>query len=238
MNKNIKRQLKTAFEPPAPAKKEKFLALFPEPKLSFTQFILAQFRYIRIRAWIVMAVLLLLAAVCCYGNDISVWVVAAALPFFSLVVLNELSKSDIFKMGELEASCRYNLPNLILSRTVVLGITSFVFLAAIQLLLFSKSGVPFISFCLFFNTPMTLSSFLTLLIINRLNCDITLASASVSGVICIIGMVVFNLEYFMSLEYNIFWATIFVLSISGVIAELIKLIRRTEESKWSLQSAA
>jgi len=77
-------------------------------------------------------------------------------PGLSLILLYELSKSFSYNMGEMEASCRYNLPRIFFLRLCILSGADFLILGG-ALIVFLKTGEMLWKFCLFTLLPFFLT---------------------------------------------------------------------------------
>lgn len=146
---NVKKELCEAFSPPEPKGKEKFLNALPYPKLSFSQFVFSQIKYIRKRVWVVSA-MIVAAAICtvCFKNPKyiglpAVWIIFSLTPFLAMLTASEISRSNIYGMTELETACRFSLPQLTGVRTLILGVTSFAVIAALTVIsgIFTPVGI-------------------------------------------------------------------------------------------------
>lgn len=142
----VKKELYEAFSPPEPRGKDGFLAALPYPKLSFGGFVLSQVRYIRKRLWFASAVILLAAVLylCLMPREIisainlpSVWAVSSMTPFLAMLTAAEISRSGAYGMTELEAACRFSLPQLTGARVLIIGTVSF----GVTALLAALSGI-------------------------------------------------------------------------------------------------
>ncbi len=126
---NLKKELYKAAEPPAPKDKERFLKALPYPKLTYPEFIFSQIGYIRKRMWAVSAAVLLagLFAVCIISDRSAqvLWVISSLAPFLAVFTSAEISRSSVFGMSEIEAGCRFSLPQLAGARMLILGVCNF-----------------------------------------------------------------------------------------------------------------
>ena len=114
MKYNIKKEIAKAFSPPKPKGRDSFLAGLTYPRLTYPEFILSQVCYIRKRVWLASAAVLLSAVgtvgVLPESGMTVVWVISAVIPFWAVLTAAEISRSNIFGMSEIEAGCRFALP--------------------------------------------------------------------------------------------------------------------------------
>lgn len=167
----IEKALRSAFTPPEPRNKGKFIDSMRYPKLSYSEFILSQICYIRKRVWLFSAAVLLLAIGAVYiipQNEIYiVWVVSALIPFLALMTATEISRSDIFGMSELEAGCRYSLPQLIGARMIILGVSHFAVISAIVVVFGFFSPLGIMKAALYILTPYITVNGISLLVLDK-----------------------------------------------------------------------
>jgi len=169
----VKKVLRNAFTPPKPQSRHKFLKTIRYPKMSYFEFILSQICYIRKRIWIFSIVLLLIAlgAVCFIPQDqmYSVWIVSAFIPFLALLTATEISRSDIFGMSEIEAGCRFSLPQLTGARMIILGACDFTIIPIISVILGVSSPFGIIKTALYILTPFITVNGISLAILNKIS---------------------------------------------------------------------
>ncbi len=131
---NLKKEIYSAAEPPAPKNRDVFLKNLQYPKLSYPEFVFSQIGYIRKRIWVLSA-LALLAGICavCFFSDKNVqvlWVISSFAPFLAVFTSAEISRSSVFGMSEIEAACRFSIPQLAGARMLILGVCDFAVISA------------------------------------------------------------------------------------------------------------
>jgi hypothetical protein len=129
MNINIKRSLKSAFDPPPALHRDSFLASADFPRISRAGFLVSQLGYIRKRVWAAAFVVIGITLFGTHnapftGNLDLLGVVSSLLPFAALVVVTEIIRSQAYNMAELEMSCRYSLNQVVLARLGIIGAVS------------------------------------------------------------------------------------------------------------------
>lgn len=144
---NLKKEIYEASEPPAPNGRDDFLKALPYPKITYPEFIFSQIGYIRKRMWAISAAVLLagLAAVS-IASDGSVpvlWVISSLAPFLAVFTAAEISRSSVFGMSEIEAGCRFSLPQLAGARMLILGVCNFAVISVGAIIsgIFSPFGI-------------------------------------------------------------------------------------------------
>ena len=173
---NVKKELHEAFSPPEPKRKEKFLNALHYPKLSFSEFVFSQIKYIRKRVWVtsMMIVAAAVFTVCfislktpSYIGLPAVWIISSLTPFLAMLTASEISRSNIYGMTELETVCRFSLPKLTGTRTLILGGVSFAVIAALTVIsgIFTPVGIA--NSAIYILTPFLLVNGISLAIFSR-----------------------------------------------------------------------
>lgn len=169
MRKDLKKELKKAFEAPAPVRKTEFLQkVSPAAELSFFAFLSVQFRYIRRRVWIVSALVFSILLFCglVLSADI-IWAVSAFTPLLALLMVEETGRSEIYGMAELEMTTRFSLRSIFLARLGILGLGSLLFLGLLFPVSLSCSRISPLRAGFYITTPFLLTTFLCLHIVRR-----------------------------------------------------------------------
>lgn len=238
MNRKQRELIKTAYYAPPPKNKRAFLGALPRRKISLPSLIKSQFFYINPRIWVIALIFLILGiyqAQLPQDSSTSFWVIGSVLPFFAFTCVNELAKSDFFGMRELEQSSKVSLFHIVLSRIGILAAAQLILLISLQLMLYKKSGLSFLEFGFYFNLPLIISVFGSLFIINRVKTiDAKAVCALVCFGACFGGLVLLGAwRQLLQSSYFIYWFTITVIIIFGIIKEILKFIKSTEECRWN-----
>ncbi len=193
----VKKALKNAFTPPKPQGRDKFIRSINYPKLSYLGFVLSQICYIRKRVWICSAALLAIAlgAACLIPQDQihAVWIVSAFIPFLALLTATEISRSDIFGMSEIEAGCRFSLPQLTGARMIILGACDLTVIPVIAVILGVSSTLGIIKTALYILTPFITVNGISLVILNRVKgFDGVYISAAAAIAVSVAGVLPFD----------------------------------------------
>ncbi len=167
----VKKALRNAFAPPKAQGRDKFISSINYPKMSYLGFVLSQICYIRKRIWIFSAALLVIALGAVYfipqDRMHAVWIVSAFIPFLALLTATEISRSDIFGMSEIEAGCRFSLPQLTGARMIILGACDLTIIPIIAVVLGVSSPLGIIKTALYILTPFIIVNGISLVILNR-----------------------------------------------------------------------
>lgn len=147
MTFKLKKEIREAFTPPEPKGRDGFLSSIPYPKLTYPEFLLSQIGYIRKRVWLFSAAVLLvgIGMVCIMPENgmMLIWIMSALIPFLAVLTASEISRSDVFGMSEIEASCRFALPQVMGARMIILGVCNFAVISAVTVItgIFSPFGI-------------------------------------------------------------------------------------------------
>ncbi|CRZ34027.1 hypothetical protein DFR55_1087 [Herbinix hemicellulosilytica] len=238
MKYKLKKELKTVFDAPAPARKEEFINLLEYPKANRLDFFISQIGYIRKRVWILSLLLFIGTLIGLYFSGASysfVWVVSSVLPFVSLVTISEIARSITYNMDELEMSCKYNLLEVSLIRIGILGVVNLAVFIGILLLLSGKTDLGFIRLGIYLSTPYLLNCYGSLFVINRSKSrDTVYICGSVTALVSILNSLISIRIYDIYLERNrMFWAIAFIMFAVLSLKEIVKFIKRMEDLKWN-----
>lgn len=163
MNDRQKRQLARVFAAPPPQKKQAFLRTLPQPQLTNLQFVRIQAHYIRGRVW--LGSFLLFAAALCgayMASSNTLQMISALVPFASLLVLLEQTRSAACGMQELELSCPFSLKSILLARMSILGLSHTLLLAGLIWLCCKNEPSAALRTGLYLLTPYLLTTLLGL----------------------------------------------------------------------------
>lgn len=242
MRKNLKEQLKNAFDAPVPTRKAKFLQSINFPKANLLDFILAQIGYIRKRVWIISGLLVIVSlfALSFTADDGSlslIWVISSILPIISLVIVTEVAKSASYNMAELEMSCKYNLAGVMLTRLGILSCFNILIFGVIIAAFMSKADYSLFRAVIYMLAPFMLTCSLSVFTLNRLRSRETIyICGGISGFVSIANAL-FTSQYkaAFSDEYMKIWILAFIILSLFTVMESIKLIKKTEElQQWNL----
>lgn len=197
MDRELQRALKQAYETPKSKEKEQFIKNLGFPKTDRRDFIIGQVAYIQKSVWIVSVLLFLVVVYFCFSSgknfrtDSFLWEISSVLPFLALFSVTELFRSQRYCMSELEAGCRFGLPQVMLAKMFILGVWNSAVLAAVILLLGSclPDGIGIIA--LYLLTPFLLVCGVSLFILNRIRSRNSLyICAAVTAGINLLNMIV------------------------------------------------
>ena len=221
----IKKALRSAFKPPEPRNKDKFIGSMCYPKLSYSEFILSQICYIRKRVWLFSAAVLLAVIGAVYiipQNEMYiVWIISTLIPFLALMTAMEISRSDIFGMTEIEAGCRYSLPQLVGARMIILGVCNFAVISAVAVILGFFSPFGIIKAALYILTPYITVNGIALVVLDKVaGSERVYINVAATLVISLAGIFILDGVHFDTHFVN---ALCSVLCVGGMIVSAVQI---------------
>lgn len=246
MNRKLHKHLKSAFDPPPPPRKLAFLQGFNQPRLSKRAFVKSQLAYtsrLALACYAILALIIVSTGILdktfdAYAID-GLMVASSFLPFLAVVLTNQLLKSRAYKMQELEMACRFNHSDLVITRLWIHASISLLMIIFLSAMLHYKSPQPWLEFSILLYSPLLLTSFLTLLTINRLNIRET--PYICGGLACFVslGNLCFQDSYTPLLKQDNFVKVTFMLLFLGLVTwQTHKYFKRLEEEKCPLSLMA
>ncbi|MGG6311399.1 hypothetical protein [Paenibacillus macerans] len=245
MTKRWKDVLQAAFAAPEPADKERFLKTLRYPKISYSDFFLSQFRYIRKRVWALSALIAAVGWAIALSSPLDghwhaeagrLWTLSAILPFLALLTATELSRSMGYRMAELELSCRFSLPQIVMARAAILGGGNFLVLALLLTLISQRSSYGLLQAAAYLLVPYLMTCGFCLLIVNRVRGRESLYGCAAAA--CLVSMtnvvVGSALRFLYSNAFLGYWLLLFAASSLLIGIQLRYLHKRTEERTWDL----
>lgn len=238
MNKKLRSQIKAAFEAPIPERKDAFVANLNYSDRRPWSFYITQASYIRKRVWILSGALLLFAlyiSFFCNENIYAICCVSALLPFLALIVITELSRSASFHMEELELSCKYSLPHVILARMLILGCFNLILFLSLLLLMSGKTGDSFIRLTLYLLTPYLLTCSCSLAVMNHKNLlDYSISNIGIAGFFSFIQLlIILPGPTLYENHYLSGWILLFLFSLLLLLKEVRSFIKHKEVLQWN-----
>lgn len=238
MKTNLKKELKKAFDPPVSTGKKTFLSNLNYPKGSNLDFITSQIGYIRKRVWILSVLLFIgtLTGLHFYKVSVNfVWILSSLWPFISLTTMNEIFRSSMYHMDELEMSCKHNFLKIGLVRLGILGGFNLAVWIGILLLLIGKVDFGFIRLGLYLIVPYLLNCYGSLFIVNRLKSrEISYICGVITAFVTMLNsLLVIQINTIYTEKYRMFWCMAFIILTLLTSWEVKKLIKKMEELQWN-----
>lgn len=239
MKQNLKTEIKRSFEvsPPDQTKKRQFLRSMPRKKIGFWKFLMIQAGFLR--KWtLILSLLPLLPALIGHleQNFNGLWAVCAWVPFLVLLAVSEVSRSNLYGMGELELSARFSLKSVVLARLVLFGLVDAVILGSLVLLCHGMPSRTLPQILLYVLVPYLLTAAVCLQLCRWISGKESLyacagAAALISGGISVLQWRASPLFQHSQLPW---WGLMTVLLLAALAYELRQTIKQTEEYPWNL----
>lgn len=230
---DIKKEIYKAAEPPEPQNRDSFLKSLPYPKLTYPEFVLSQIVYIRKRMWAISAFVILAGVftVCVvpYREMVLLWVLSSLTPLLAVFTSAEISRSDLFGMSELEAGCRFALPQLAGARMLILGVCNFIVISAASVLLGIFSPLGIARSTLYILTPFVSVCGISLAVLNKTRGqDGIYLSAAAALAVSLAGVIFFGKELFDERLTNTFMAAVCAVGVVLMTVQIKKLLVRKD----------
>lgn len=234
MKKKLKKQLRAAFEAPAPTDKEHFLKQLSYPKITYREFLLEQLLFIRKRIWFASVLLVWIGwfiAQYQQTDEMKIWSISALLPFMAMLTITELCRSASCYMAELEGSCRFSLPQLSIARLSILGAVSFVVLLLLLVFLRQASAYSLLQTVFYIMVPYLAACAVCLWLLNRVRgANGIYACGAAAGLVSAMGVILgSNAETLYSAGNLNGWATVFAVGLILTGFQIYKFVKQMED---------
>ena len=245
MNKRLKRALQMAFDAPQPADRERFLKSLPYSRITYPRFFVSQFRYIRKRLWVISLMIAFMGWTAAFGQPTlmdwqtesgRIWMISAALPFLAMLTATELCRSFVYRMTELEAVCRFSLPQLIMARITILGGVNFLILTLLLVFMGQASPYSLLQVFLYLMVPYLVASSLCLFLLNRIRGQEGVYSCAAAASLVSAANMIFggSMQLLYTHAYLAFWLLLFASSTILISIQLRNLLQQREDNIWNL----
>lgn len=245
MNKKLKNALQAAFEAPQPVNKGQFLKMLRYPKITYRNFMYSQFCCIQKRVWVLSAAIALAGwfvtflspSLMNWNREMDkIWTVSAILPFLALLMVTEIYRSAFYRMAELEMSCRFSLPQIVMARITILGSGNFLILILSFIFVSQVSPYGLLQIVTYLMVPYLLTCCVCLLILNRVRGkESTYCCAAAACFVCIMNIVLGGMTQLLySNRYLGYWLLLFAAGILVIGIQMRRLLKKMEDRTWNL----
>lgn len=238
MRKEMRQDLKRAFEAPKPLEKQLFLKEHKGRRyyIGMDEFILRQAGYIRKSTWTISAVVFLTGITASLTmKPETVWILSALMPFLALTIISEWMRSAAWGMFELEQAARFSFKSVLLARLGILGSINFLLFVFCLFLGRMQADMVLIETLVCLAIPYLTTAFLGLWIVRKTGfremesvCLGIAAVVSVSGVL--IRLCARTLLRAKTVKW---WGLTAVVLLILVIGEFYKGLEKTEAYIWN-----
>lgn len=239
MNRQLKKELKKAFEAPKPDRQQKarFLNRLPRSRISMLQFVLVQAAYLRKRTLFLSVLLLFPALAGSFDIDLDIlWAIAALVPFLGMLAVAESTRSAMYGMAEFEMSARFSLKSVVLARMSILGLLDVVLLCCAIPLCCINSDITILQTGAYLFVPYLLTVNISLWITRRFHGrGVIYACMSVAVLVSVANAWLhIAADFVYRFAYVKWWILLAGLLAGVTIYETNCMIKRTEDAAWSL----
>lgn len=233
-DKQLIDQLKNAYYVSS-KNKIRFIRTIKKPNLSVFSFIMNQFKLISFKVYIscliYFAVLLFLLF--SSNNAKQYLVLAAGVPFFSLLLIAIIDTSHAYDMEELEMTTLYSLKMIVLARMLIMSVFTIFLILIIAICASMISNIFVIHIIFYFFTPYFTNMYLNLLILKKFRKDGTKYCLTTSSIICLI--ILYLVDNPVPIVINSYYCVgIVLLLITLSIIESRNYINGLEDYVWNL----
>lgn len=235
-----KKELRQAFEPPAPRRKKEFLNTcqnLRRPRISIWKFVFSQIGYIHKRVFLVsiFIFILSLAGTSLFPVHI-LWTVSALMPLSALIFLAEGGRSEYYQMTELEMATCFSLRSVILARLTILGTGNLLLLGLLLPLVVQSSRFSCLQAGLYIAAPFLLTTCTGLQIVRRIRRPEALSLCAGISVFISFSVLFSHIRFpqIYKAEQLIWWMAAALLLCAGTAKQYAIIINETEDLTWNL----
>ena len=234
-DRELKNALKNAYMFETSEREKAFLTKYEKRSMRIFDVLKIELKYMgakNIFAGLFLCIVLFLVAR--LGEPQFMWIMSSALPMCVLIPLLAIGRSERYGMGELEASSRFSLRFLRMTRMLILGFFGLILIFATSLVLqkFVKIS-PVMAVC-FVGIPYLLNVWGCLLVTRKWHAKENLyGCVGVTCISCLMPFVAHQMELLRTIEpAYVPLAMIAVLAVT--VKESILYIRESEDFTWNL----
>lgn len=186
-NKQLINQLKNAYDVSSKSK-TRFIRTIKKPNTSLFSFIMNQFKLISSKVYISCLIYfgVLLILLISFNNTKQYLVLAAGVPFFSLILISIVDTSRAYKMEELEMSSLYSLKMVVLARMLIMSIITILLIMIMAMCSSMINNESLILIICYFFIPYFINMYLNLLILKKLRNEGIKYCLVTSSIICLV----------------------------------------------------
>ena len=236
MKRDIKVELKDAWEAPVPERKASFLREIRHIQVSTADFVKSQLFYIRKRVWGLSLLVLAAALVCVHFMERDrLWAISAMVPFIALGAVMEETRSVRFGMWELEQSARFSLKSVTLARMIAIGLVHLGILVILIPLSGGNGSVSLWKCAVYLVVPYLLTTVSGLIAARKLPDNqgsyVCMGCAVLVSLLCMYARGV--LPWVYEERYFVWWCVLALYLAGSVYKEYKRMIYQTEDFAWN-----
>ncbi len=235
--KYIKAALKSAYEAPGPSRKQEFLRGIRVSRVSNISFMLSQVSYIRKLVWVLSVVIIaFLIFLSKYASVDVLWPVTACMPFVAMIAVCENTRSNTYRMAELEMAARFSLKSIVFARMSIIGMLHLILLCILALFTGKNAATSFFQTGVYLLVPYLMTTVISLHAARKLRSnEVNYVCMGIATIVSVLDAAVQGtFPLVTSKEYFVYWALLLAVLVVFTIIEYSKNIFRLEEALWSL----
>lgn len=234
-DRELKRMIKNAYDLPITENEKSFIRRYEKRSLQIFDVIKLELEYMRLTSILMGAVwgVFIYLAYRMKDTD-TMWVCSSLIPFCAVIPIILLSKSERYKMDEIEASCRFSLRFIKLVRMCIIGVFALGLLLGAGIIMKVLYSFTIIDYTVCVITPYLVSDYGAMLVTRRWH-----GKGNIFGVlaVCIVSSLVPSTVK-MFRQTGILPDAVIV-AIAGIllvaiIRESLMYIKESENVSWNL----
>lgn len=208
--------------------------------ISYWGFFFGQFRFIRMKTWLVQFILLLMTALkCLQGGEQKIFIacMSAISPMLMLAGINEIFRSQLYDTLEMECSTMYTGKHVFLTRACIIGGMDIVCLSIYCILTRVRLLLPGYMIFLYIIVPFLVTCFGCLWIMNHLKQKEVLYPCYGFGIVIagIAAALALYYPYLYVISSVWIWGIVFSITLIGIVKELLAWNRSMEKAGLQLR---
>lgn len=235
-NKEIISSLKKAYDVDSSLNKTRFIRTIKKPDISLLSFIRNQFKLISNKIYIsclVYSVVLLILLMSSTKTNQYI-LLAAGVPFFSLIIIGIVNVSQIYHMEEIEMATLFSLKMVILARMIIMTFITILIILIMTICTSKLNQKSFVEIINYFFIPYFLNMYFNLKIIKNNRNDGLKYCFVVSSLMCLLILfLIENKSLVLLINQNVYSLLLLILMIL-TIKEAKEYIDRLEDRVWNL----
>ena len=234
-DKKIIKEIQNAYEISSD-KKTKFLRTICSPNVSLIRFIKNQFKLINKKIYLSCVLYFLILMILLLSSNANQYpLLAAGVPFFSLLIVAVVNTSANYKMEELELASLFSLKMVIMARLLIMTIITVLFIVVMSFVTSSIKDISLLQIICYFFIPYLLNMYINLKVMKSQRKEGTKYCLAISSVICLLTISINTYTPIkMLISNSILYIVAFILLIL-TIKEIVNYLNRIEDYVWNLQ---
>ena len=186
-NKQLIDQLKNAYDVQSNSK-ARFIRTIKKPNTSLFSFLINQSKLISSKIYISCLIYftILLFLLLSFDSAKQYMVLAAGIPFFSLLLISIVDTSRVYRMEELEMATLYSLKMVVMARMIIMSIITISLIMIMAMCTSKINNQSLILIISYFFIPYFLNMYLSLLILKKCRNDGIKYCFVISSIICLL----------------------------------------------------